>query len=127
MFVPHDPHLRMPRRARSRSLRGLRPVGTRTRWTAGTCRTASGVDWAAAGQPAASTDWTAISASAQMAWLREHAHDIPNTAIQELVRIGTPFTHLVRTATADHEKVFPFYLVMLKIVRVAREKELAFL
>jgi len=40
---------------------------------------------------------------AQMAWLREHAHDIPNTAIQELVRIGVPFTHLVRTATADHE------------------------
>jgi cholest-4-en-3-one 26-monooxygenase len=40
---------------------------------------------------------------AQMAWLRKHAHDIPNTAIQEIVRIGTPFTHLVRTATADHE------------------------
>jgi cholest-4-en-3-one 26-monooxygenase len=40
---------------------------------------------------------------AQMVWLREHAHDIPNTAIQELVRVGTPFTHLVRTATADHE------------------------
>ncbi len=40
---------------------------------------------------------------AQMAWLREHAHDIPNTAIQEIVRIATPFTHLVRTATADHE------------------------
>ena len=40
---------------------------------------------------------------AQMGWLREHAHDIPNTAIQELVRISTPFTHLVRTATADHE------------------------
>ena len=40
---------------------------------------------------------------AQMAWLRKHAHDIPNTAIQELVRIGVPFTHLVRTATADHE------------------------
>jgi cholest-4-en-3-one 26-monooxygenase len=40
---------------------------------------------------------------AQMAWLRDHAHDIPNTAIQEIVRIATPFTHLVRTATADHE------------------------
>jgi cholest-4-en-3-one 26-monooxygenase len=40
---------------------------------------------------------------AQMAWLREHAHDIPDTAIQEIVRIATPFTHLVRTATADHE------------------------
>jgi cholest-4-en-3-one 26-monooxygenase len=40
---------------------------------------------------------------AQMAWLRENAHDIPNTAIQEIVRIATPFTHLVRTATADHE------------------------
>jgi cholest-4-en-3-one 26-monooxygenase len=40
---------------------------------------------------------------AQMTWLRDHAHDIPNTAIQEIVRIATPFTHLVRTATADHE------------------------
>jgi cytochrome P450 len=40
---------------------------------------------------------------AQMAWLREHADDIPNSAIQEIVRIATPFTHLVRTATADHE------------------------
>ena len=40
---------------------------------------------------------------AQMALLRDHAHDIPNTAIQEIVRIATPFTHLVRTATADHE------------------------
>jgi cholest-4-en-3-one 26-monooxygenase len=39
----------------------------------------------------------------QMAWLRQRAHDIPNTAIQEIVRIATPFTHLVRTATADHE------------------------
>jgi cytochrome P450 len=38
-----------------------------------------------------------------MAWLREHADDIPNTAIQEIVRIASPFTHLVRTATADHE------------------------
>ena len=40
---------------------------------------------------------------AQMSWLRDHARDIPNTAIQEIVRIATPFTHLVRTATADHE------------------------
>ena len=40
---------------------------------------------------------------AQMTWLRDHAHDIPNTAIQEIVRIATPFTHLVRTATVDHE------------------------
>lgn len=39
----------------------------------------------------------------QMAWLREHADDIPATAIQEIVRIATPFTHLIRTATADHE------------------------
>ena len=39
----------------------------------------------------------------QMAWLREHADDIPGTAIQEIVRIATPFTHLVRTATRDHE------------------------
>jgi cytochrome P450 len=39
----------------------------------------------------------------QMAWLREHADDIPVTAIQEIVRIASPFTHLVRTATRDHE------------------------
>jgi cytochrome P450 len=39
----------------------------------------------------------------QMAYLREHADDIPSTAIQEIVRIATPFTHLCRTATADHE------------------------
>jgi cholest-4-en-3-one 26-monooxygenase len=39
----------------------------------------------------------------QMAWLRQHADDIPATAIQEIVRIATPFTHLCRTATADHE------------------------
>jgi len=39
----------------------------------------------------------------QMAFLRAHADDIPGTAIQEIVRIATPFTHLSRTATADHE------------------------
>lgn len=39
----------------------------------------------------------------QMAWLRERADDIPDSAIQEIVRIASPFTHLVRTATADHE------------------------
>jgi cholest-4-en-3-one 26-monooxygenase len=39
----------------------------------------------------------------QMAWLRERADDIPGSAIQEIVRIATPFTHLNRTATADHE------------------------
>ena len=39
----------------------------------------------------------------QMAWLRAHADNIPDTAIQEMVRIATPFTHLVRTATRDHE------------------------
>lgn len=39
----------------------------------------------------------------QMSYLREHADDIPSTAIQEIVRIATPFTHLCRTATADHE------------------------
>jgi cholest-4-en-3-one 26-monooxygenase len=39
----------------------------------------------------------------QMAWLREHADDIPATAAQEMVRIASPFTHLVRTATSDHE------------------------
>lgn len=40
---------------------------------------------------------------AQMAWLRERQTDIPATAIQEIVRIASPFTHLVRTATEDHE------------------------
>lgn len=39
----------------------------------------------------------------QMAWLRERADDIPGTAIQEMIRIAAPFTHLVRTATADHD------------------------
>jgi cytochrome P450 len=39
----------------------------------------------------------------QTAWLREHADDIPATAVQEMVRIASPFTHLVRTATSDHE------------------------
>jgi cholest-4-en-3-one 26-monooxygenase len=39
----------------------------------------------------------------QMAFMRDHADDIPATAIQEIVRIASPFTHLVRTATADHE------------------------
>lgn len=37
----------------------------------------------------------------QMAWLRNRATDIPDTAIQEMVRIASPFTHLVRTATRD--------------------------
>jgi cholest-4-en-3-one 26-monooxygenase len=39
----------------------------------------------------------------QMAWLRERANNIPDTAIQEIVRIASPFTHLVRTATSEHE------------------------
>lgn len=39
----------------------------------------------------------------QMAWLRERATDIPATAVNEMVRIASPFTHLVRTATRDHE------------------------
>jgi cholest-4-en-3-one 26-monooxygenase len=39
----------------------------------------------------------------QMAWLRERADNIPDTAVQEIVRIAAPFTHLVRTATSDHE------------------------
>ena len=39
----------------------------------------------------------------QMAWLREHADDIPATVAQELVRIACPFTHLSRTATKDTE------------------------
>lgn len=39
----------------------------------------------------------------QMAWLRERKSDIPSTAIQEMVRIATPFTHFVRTTTKDVE------------------------
>ena len=39
----------------------------------------------------------------QMAWLREHVDDIPATAAQEMVRIASPFTHLVRTAREDTE------------------------
>ncbi|KQY58251.1 Linalool 8-monooxygenase [Aeromicrobium sp. Root495] len=38
----------------------------------------------------------------QMKWLRERQSDIPSSAIQEIVRIASPFTHLVRTATEDH-------------------------
>ena len=39
----------------------------------------------------------------QMAWLREHADNIPDTAIQEIVRTSTPFLHFVRTVTRDIE------------------------
>jgi len=39
----------------------------------------------------------------QMSWLRERADNIPDSAVQEMVRIASPFTHLCRTATADHE------------------------
>jgi cholest-4-en-3-one 26-monooxygenase len=39
----------------------------------------------------------------QMAWLRERADDIPTTVAQEIVRIASPFTHLVRTAREDTE------------------------
>lgn len=39
----------------------------------------------------------------QMAWLRERADDIPSTAVQEILRIASPFTHLVRIANADTE------------------------
>jgi len=38
-----------------------------------------------------------------MAWMREHQDNLPPTVIQEMVRIASPFTHLVRTATRDHE------------------------
>lgn len=38
-----------------------------------------------------------------MAWVRERKDNIPNTLIQEMVRIASPFTHLVRTATRDHD------------------------
>jgi cholest-4-en-3-one 26-monooxygenase len=39
----------------------------------------------------------------QMAWLRDRADDIPATAINELVRIATPFMSFVRVATKDVE------------------------
>ena len=39
----------------------------------------------------------------QMAWLRERQSDIPSSAIQEMVRIASPFTHLVRTTTTEVE------------------------
>lgn len=39
----------------------------------------------------------------QMSWLRDHAGDIPSTAIQEIVRISSPFLHFVRTVTKDVE------------------------
>jgi cytochrome P450 len=39
----------------------------------------------------------------QMGYLRAHAHDIPTDAIQEIVRIASPFTHMARVATRDHE------------------------
>jgi cholest-4-en-3-one 26-monooxygenase len=39
----------------------------------------------------------------QMAWLRQHAEDIPPSAIQEMVRIASPFTHLCRSAKKDVE------------------------
>jgi cholest-4-en-3-one 26-monooxygenase len=39
----------------------------------------------------------------QMAWLRERREDIPLTAVHEMIRISTPFTHFSRTATRDVE------------------------
>lgn len=39
----------------------------------------------------------------QMAWMRQHQDNLPATVMQEMVRIASPFTHLVRTATRDHE------------------------
>jgi cholest-4-en-3-one 26-monooxygenase len=38
-----------------------------------------------------------------MDWIMARADDIPPTAPQEIIRIATPFTHLVRTATKDVE------------------------
>jgi cholest-4-en-3-one 26-monooxygenase len=46
----------------------------------------------------------------QMAWLRERADDIPMLAIHEMVRIASPFTHMLRYATEDvemHGQVIP--------------------
>lgn len=39
----------------------------------------------------------------QMAWMREHADDIPATAMQEIVRVASPVLHNGRTVTADTE------------------------
>ena len=39
----------------------------------------------------------------QMAYLRERANDIPAGAIEEIVRIASPFVHMARTATRDHQ------------------------
>lgn len=39
----------------------------------------------------------------QMAWLREHAADIPASAVHEIVRLATPVIHIGRTATVDTE------------------------
>lgn len=39
----------------------------------------------------------------QMAWLRAHAEDIPDTAVGELLRIAAPVIQQVRTATEDFE------------------------
>jgi cholest-4-en-3-one 26-monooxygenase len=46
----------------------------------------------------------------QMAWLREHQDDIPLLAMHEMVRIASPFTHMLRNATEDvelHGQVIP--------------------
>jgi cholest-4-en-3-one 26-monooxygenase len=39
----------------------------------------------------------------QMAYLREHADDIPRDAVQEIIRWGSAIVHFGRTATADTE------------------------
>lgn len=39
----------------------------------------------------------------KMAWLRDNADDIPLSAVHEMVRISTPFTHLCRTVTKNTE------------------------
>jgi cholest-4-en-3-one 26-monooxygenase len=39
----------------------------------------------------------------KMAWLRQRADDVPATAVQEFVRIASPFIHFVREARRDVE------------------------
>jgi cholest-4-en-3-one 26-monooxygenase len=39
----------------------------------------------------------------KMAWMREHADDIPSAAVQEILRVSSPFIHFVRTAKQDVE------------------------
>lgn len=47
--------------------------------------------------------WELMRTPEQMAWLRARQDNIPDTAIQEIVRIACPFTSFVRVAREDTE------------------------